>query len=88
MTPQEISAYKTRWMMTGGYAVSVHSDLRDRCTQWCKQLRKEEWDAKKFTDVYEDTFYFESMLVGQQFEEEFYRWVVQKYSSDKFSSNK
>ena len=82
MTPQEIADYKQRWMSNGSHAVRVHSDLRDRCTQWCKQLRKEEWVTRKYTDVYEDTFFFENLNTGQQFEEEFYRWVIRDSAAD------
>jgi hypothetical protein len=88
MTPQQIAAYKQRWMMNDGYSVSIHSDLRDRAKTWCKQLRKEEWDMRQYTNVYEDTFFFEKLNVGQQFEEEFYRWVVRDYNSSNFNSNK
>ena len=73
MTPQETFEYKQRWMP--GYAVRIHSDLRDRAKTWCKQLEKHEWNHVKWTDIYEDTFYFESVYAGQNFEHDFYRWV-------------
>jgi hypothetical protein len=73
MTPVEIAEYKQRWMP--GYAVRLHSDLRTAGKDWCKQLHKYEWAHKKWTDVYEDTFYFESPYVGQNFEHDFATWV-------------
>lgn len=73
MTPQEIFEYKQRWMT--GYAVRIHSDLRDRAKTWCKQLGKHQWNHKTFTNVYEDTFYFEDVYAGQNFEHEFNRWI-------------
>lgn len=74
MTPQEIFEYKQRWMPMA-YNVPLHSDLRSKGVNWCKQLEKHEWNHVKYTDVYEDSFYFESAHIGQQFEEEFLRWV-------------
>lgn len=73
MTPVEIAEYKQRWMP--GYAVRLHSDLRSTGKNWCKQLYKHEWNHKKWTDVYEDTFYFENAHAGQNFEHEFANWV-------------
>ena len=61
MTPQEIADHKQRWMSSGNfYVVAIHSDNRWEATQWCKvQLHKQQWVHRKFTDVYEDTFFFE-----------------------------
>lgn len=61
MTPQEIADHKQRWMSSGKfYVVAIHSDNRWAATQWCKvQLHKQQWVHRKFTDVYEDTFFFE-----------------------------
>ena len=73
MTPQEIFDYKLKWMP--GYTVPIHSDLRSEGVKWCKKLDHHEWNHTKYTDVYEDSFYFESKNIGQQFEEEFYKWV-------------
>lgn len=76
LTPQQISDYKRKWMMTDPYCVPIHSDLRDRGLTWCKsKLDKETWKHSKFTNVYEDTFYFEDHHAGQVFEEEFISWV-------------
>ena len=61
MTPQEIADHKQRWMSSGKfYVVAIHSDNRWAAAQWCKvQLHKQQWVHRKFTDVYEDTFFFE-----------------------------
>jgi Leu/Phe-tRNA-protein transferase len=75
MTPQQISDYKQKWMKDGGYAVRMHSDLRNECKTWCKKLEKHQWVHKPFTDVYEDTFYFEDKHVSQVFHDEFIRWA-------------
>lgn len=77
MTPQQISDYKRKWMASGdNYPVRLHSDLRSQAKDWCKKLDKQEWSHSTFTNVYEDTFYFENQMVSQQFEEEFLRWVT------------
>ena len=76
MTPQEIAEYKQRWMTQGGYAVRLHSDLDVSGKDWCrKQLERQQWSFRSFTDVYEHTFYFEDDYIGQQFEHEFNHWV-------------
>lgn len=60
MTPIEIMEYKQRWMSEGGYAVTLHSDLRSQGVDWCKLwLNPIHWKHAKHTNVYEDTFYFE-----------------------------
>lgn len=60
MTPVEIHEYKMRWMREGAYAVTLHSDLRSQGIDWCKQwLNPIHWKHVKYTDVYQDTFYFE-----------------------------
>lgn len=75
--PLEISDYKRKWMITGAYPVRLHTDLRDHGKDWCKtKLEKEEWDHKKFTGPYEDTYFFEDPIIAQQFEEEFVSWVI------------
>lgn len=70
MTPIEIFEYKQRWMATGfNHPVAYHSDYRARATDWCKtQLHKCQWSQKTFTDVYEDTMYFEFKQDSQSFE--------------------
>lgn len=59
--------------------VLIHTDLRTRAVDWCKEkLEKHEWDHKTFTDVYEDTFFFEHKEHSQHFAHEFIQWVNQK----------
>lgn len=61
MTPQEISHYKLGWKLAQNfYTVRLHSDIRSRGVDWCKaNLTVERWDWSKYSDNYEDTFYFE-----------------------------
>ena len=60
MTPIEIFEYKKNWQRGTCYSVRLHSDLRDRGKEWCKvQLQSPQWDFKKYTDNYEDTYMFE-----------------------------
>lgn len=61
MTPVEISEYKQKWMASEyNHPVTIHSDLRSQGKEWCKvQLMQQQWVHRKYTDVYEDTFYFE-----------------------------
>lgn len=77
MTPAEIFEYKNKWMP--GYSVRLHSDLRSAGKDWCKKLLKHEWNHNKWTDVYEDTFHFESSYIGQQFEHDFATWVQKNH---------
>lgn len=77
MTPQEIVAYKTKWMINNQPVfVDIHSDLRRAAKQWCKQLAKHEWHFSKNTSVYQDTFFFENANVAAQFEHDFAKWVI------------
>lgn len=67
-TPQEISDYKYRWMSTGGYKVTTHSDLEYDCRDWCnRNLLPEVWRVYKHTNVYEHTFYFEKEQDAREF---------------------
>ena len=76
MTPVEISEYKQKWMSTNNYPVAIHSDLRSRAKDWCKvQLMQQQWVHKKYTNVYEDTFFFEYSQDAKQFANEFKDWV-------------
>jgi len=62
LSPQAISDYKRDWMMRGPVAVTLHSDLRSKGQEWCKNwLNPIHWRMVKYTDNYEDTFYFEKM---------------------------
>lgn len=61
MTPVEILEYKNKWMSSGvNNPVTLHSDRRRTAKDWCKiNLEKCKWSYSQFTDVYEDTAYFE-----------------------------
>lgn len=75
MTPQEIFDYKKRWR-GNAFDVRIHSDLRRRAQDWCKtMLEKKEWDLHAYTDVYEDTFYFEKSFNANAFATAFKEWV-------------
>jgi hypothetical protein len=66
MTPVEIFEYKQRWKP--GYTVRLHSDLRSHGKDFCKiQMHPQQWDVKTFTNVYEDTFYFEYKQDAESF---------------------
>jgi hypothetical protein len=77
MTPQEIADYKQRWMSTGNNnPVRLHSDLSDAGKTWCRRsLERQAWSMSTWTDVYEHTFYFENIIVAQNFAMEFSNWT-------------
>lgn len=78
MTPVEIAEYKQRWMSSGvNHPVGIHSDLRSQAKDWCKvQLNQPQWVHKKYTDVYEDTFYFEYKQDANSFCNHFKKWLT------------
>ena len=70
-TPLEIAEYKQRWMMRGGYPVSLHSDLDWKGKTWCrKNIERHQWSFSPWTDVYEHTFWFEDESNAEQFNNE------------------
>tara|TARA_X000001316_G_C921635_1_gene36143 strand:- start:1559 stop:1789 length:231 start_codon:yes stop_codon:yes gene_type:complete len=74
MTPIEIFEYKLKWKP--GYTVRLHSDLRREGKEYCKvQMFKQQWDLKTFTDVYEDTFYFQYCQDAKAFKNKFKEYV-------------
>ena len=78
MTPTEIVEYKQKWMSSGvNNPVSIHSDLRSQAKDYCKdQLMKQQWVHKQFTNVYEDTFYFEYKQDADSFCNHFKKWLT------------
>jgi hypothetical protein len=69
MTPQEIFDYKVKWLQQTVNASQVHSDLEWEAKQWCKKnLEQHQWDFSKYTDVYEDTFRFETKEIKDLFD--------------------
>lgn len=61
MTPVEIFEYKSKWMRAGNNnPVPFHSDYRTYVNDWCKEnLHKTQYLHSRFTNIYEDTMYFE-----------------------------
>jgi hypothetical protein len=78
MTPVEIAEYKQRWMSSGhNHPVAIHSDLRGQAKDWCKvQLMKQQWVHRKYTNVYEDTFFFEYHQDADSFCNHFKKWII------------
>jgi len=73
LTPLEIFDYKRHWMAEG-FRVTLHSDKRWDATKWCKKnVPTHQWDIQWFTDVYEDTFFFETLEDSNTFMKEFKR---------------
>jgi hypothetical protein len=69
MTPQEIFDYKTSWLKNCLNIVSVHDDLEFEAKRWCKNnLKQHQWSFHKFTDIYEHSFYFETVEMKNEFE--------------------
>lgn len=61
LTPQQIADYKQKWMSNHPFAVELHSDYRSLANDWCKGLLlKQQYVLKKYTNVYEDTWFFET----------------------------
>jgi hypothetical protein len=68
MSPLEKFDYKRQWMATQPTAVVVHSDNRRKCIDWCKKnLPSHMWVHRPYTDVYQDTFYFEDAEDAKNF---------------------
>ena len=60
MTPIEIFEYKMKWMDANNNATPFHSDHRQKAKDWCKaNVKTKHWHHIKFSNVYEDTMYFE-----------------------------
>ena len=72
MTPVEIHEYKMKWMKKESNPVNIHSDYRRKAIDYCKtQLHKKQWVIKEYTDVYQDTFYFEHHQDARSFKNYF-----------------
>ena len=72
MTPIEIFEYKKKWQRTGGYAIRLHSDLRDQGKDFCRvMMMQQQWDFQKWSSVYEDTFWFEHKQDAKMFKNKF-----------------
>lgn len=76
MTPIEISEYKMRWMQNENNPVRIHSDLRSRAKDYCKShMNTASWKLTEYTNVYEDTFFFEYSENAHDFRTHFNKWV-------------
>ena len=76
MTPQEIFEYKMKWKP--GYAVRLHSDLRNVGKDYCKaKMFKEQWDMSTYTDNYEDTYYFQHKEDADKFATQWPEYINQ-----------
>lgn len=73
LTAYEIFHYKLTWMRkTPCYYSCVHCDYRRDAIEWCKNnLEKQQWKEVYFTDIYQDTFYFETDEFKRRFIDEF-----------------
>lgn len=68
MTPVEIFEYKKAWQREGGYSVRLHSDLRSKGKDFCKdRMHPWQWEFVKYSDNYEDTYRFENVLDAKTF---------------------
>lgn len=78
MTPVEIAEYRQRWMAGGNnHPISIHSDLRSKAKDFCKvQMHPQQWKISQYTNVYEDTFYFEYQQDANAFAQHFKEWLV------------
>lgn len=81
MTPLEIVDYRRNWMINqGGYGCRVHSDLRSDSRDWLKEnIPTERTSIARYTDVYEDTIYFERLDELK----EFYAWYEKRFTKAK-----
>lgn len=71
-TPQQIADYKQQWMSKQPFAVELHSDYRSAGKDWCKTfLMKHQYVLKQYTDVYQDTWFFENQADADDFAKSF-----------------
>lgn len=69
-TPQAISDYKQSWMSRAAWPVRLHSDLDVQGKDWCRRnMERWQWSFKKYTNVYEHTFFFEHKCDAEEFAE-------------------
>ena len=67
MLPLEIFDHKRRWKPEG-FRVTLHSDWRSMAKDWCKaNIEQQSWDVNEYTDVYEDTWFFEHLEDSRSF---------------------
>ena len=72
MTPLEIFEYKLNWRKSTAFYASLDINFEYSAKRWCRDnLEQHQWDFSKYTDFYEDTFYFETEEFLKRFETEF-----------------
>ena len=72
MTPIEIFNYKLKWRNNTAFYATLDIDLEYSAKRWCRDnLEQHQWDFSKYTDFYEDMFYFETEHFLKRFETEF-----------------
>jgi hypothetical protein len=68
LTPQQIADHKQQWMSQQSCAVQLHSDHRSLGKSWCKEfLMKQQYVLREYTNVYEDTWFFENQSDADNF---------------------
>lgn len=61
LTPQQIADHKQQWMSEQACEIQLHSDYRSLGKSWCREfLMKHQYVLRKYTNVYEDTWFFEN----------------------------
>lgn len=72
MTPQEVYEYKKRWLMYSNHYAVTDELLEYSAKRWCRNnVPQHKWSFSKYTDFYEDTFYFEDESDKVRFTEQF-----------------
>lgn len=75
MTPQEIVDHKRTWIDVA-YRCTIHTDLRSEALRWLKgNLMVHQYGHRQYTDVYEDTIYFEY----PEDRDYFYQWYENRF---------
>jgi 3-polyprenyl-4-hydroxybenzoate decarboxylase len=75
MTPQERFDYKAKWLKSSA-VVTIHSDYEYEAKRWCKDaLELHQWHFVKYTNIYEDTFYFEHAEHAHKFD----NWCIERH---------
>ena len=77
MTPQERFDYKTKWLMNSSNCITAHSDYECGAKRWCRaNLELHQWHFAKYTNVYQDSFFFEYAEHAAKFD----NWLIEKYT--------
>lgn len=72
MTPLETFEYKLAWRKNTSFYATLDTDFEYSAKRWCRSnLEQHQWDFSKYTDMYEDTIYFETEEFLNRFKKEF-----------------